>query len=128
MASAMFEILSQYMEKEANQIEWDSDDEHRAAYAKLGGLYWWWNQVYLKQDKIVEEIRAGLDYCWPKTDNPKGYWGKNLGREITKEEYPLYRQWKDLVDRPFFTLANNLDEILEDKLKEVLEVRGRLWS
>lgn len=115
----MFEILSQFIEKECSpgHVDWDWDEEHRAIRQEMQELYDWWHQVYNKQyleqsealwDKALEHRPAILwEQVW---DNP--------------DDEIIYRECIDKVHK----LDTRITEQLTDKLCRIIKLRHYMWT
>jgi hypothetical protein len=50
----MFEILSQFIEKECSpgHVDWDATEHHKAARKTMQEIYDWWHNYYNSQSKV----------------------------------------------------------------------------
>jgi len=115
-------ILVEYVEKEADQIDWTSDPSHSEARSEMEIIYQWW----LKGRKIEHDdyeallTKAyGFDRCTvfePCEDDPS-----IRGRHF------VLQSWEEDCRR-----CDEAEEALEKKDEEMMirliKIRGHLWS
>jgi hypothetical protein len=120
----MFEILSQFIEKECSPgcIDWDADDEHKIVRTQMQELYDWWHKVYNKQYEAV------CDRLWAHAEkhNPVTYW-------VNCQYQPT---WETPKDQHLYHLClkalNNLETQLEQQLKgnlhRIINLMPYMWT
>jgi len=115
---AMFELLSRYVEEEADQIEWYGDYPHmidgKNVRVEMQELYDWWNNRESIEDIIFKE----LELHEPINDN------------ILK---PKYRTPDDkLIYKSLLRSLNKLENLLESEREinmiRLVKIRRYLWS
>lgn len=121
---AMFQILRDFVDRECSPgiVDWDSDDDHRKARAKMNELLNWWDNTYLKFDCC-----EGYDIskCMPEEERNtpiKDENGKIVAYEWNSNDY----------EKQFFDEANRKEEAMRQeltcKLKELIDLRDYLWT
>jgi hypothetical protein len=117
----MFQILDDFITKEKidDIIDWDSDPEHRQARNKMTEIINWWKNIYLKFDEwqgIELDCKFGEDLFTPCKDYPHIY---------------EMKPWSD-ADKAKMDIVNardrGMEEELEKKLRELLDIRKFLWT
>jgi len=120
---AMFQILRDFVDKECSPgiADWESDDYHKNARAKMDELLNWWD-TYLKFDCC-----AGYDEskCLSKEERNtpiKDKDGKIVAYEWNSNDY----------EHQFYDEANKKEAAMEEELtkrmKELVDLRGFLWT
>lgn len=56
MIHAMFTILSDFIEREAERVNWDATEEHRHVKKEMEELYLWWKNSYLKRREPILDV------------------------------------------------------------------------
>lgn len=121
LVHAMFQILSDFIEKEKPDliIDWDSDPEHRQARDKMDEILNWWENSYL----IFDEFE-GLEF--DKIDWDDRFYPKEPGSNFV-EMKPSSEN-----DRKCYEIVHkrelDMEEELEKKLRELLDIRRYLWT
>lgn len=126
LAHAMFQILTDFMEKEkpGERIDWSYNEEHAHAWKEMTELYDWWHNVYLKFDpwnppmipneldpiigvKVTEDGRHLADVSWPSKEK-EGAW---------------HEAWKDQL-----AAEENMNRQLEENCIRLVKIRPYLWT
>ena len=121
LSHAIFQILSDFVTKECGKdccISWDQDDEHKQVRQKMDELLDWWHNAYLKFDCM-----EGYDRSKATPDTER----------FVKSEYGDYSVWNcNEYDKEFFGESGRkeaqMEKSLNQKLKEILELRLYLWT
>ena len=124
----MFEILSQFIEKECSPgtVDWDYDEWHRTARKEMQELYDWWHFIYNKQYSAI------CDRLWKKAEkhSPVTSWierddfDEYCPQWATPMDEKLYRLYLDAVRR----LEDRMDKQLEGNLHRIIEIMPYLWT
>jgi len=122
MAHVLFQILDDFINKEKPDliIDWDSDPEHRQARDKMTEIINWWKNVFLKFDEW-----EGIELDFTKNHDDMFI--------QCKDNPHLYemKPWSD-SDKEKMDIVNARDrameEELEKKLREILDIRKYMWT
>lgn len=121
LVHAMMQILKDFVKKEKPDsiINWDSDPEHRQARDKMDEILNWWENSYL----IFDEFE-GLEF--DKIDWEDRFYPKKPGSNFV-EMKPSSEN-----DRKCYKIAHSreldMEQELEKKLRELLDVRKYMWT
>lgn len=127
MPHLMFELLSRYVEEEADTIEWYGEYLHMIKGENVRDimqkLYIWWNDIYIKKyDEVADIIYAEMEKHEPSNIfdsenffNPR--WDSKEDKAIYKR---LQAAWQKIE------VIKEID--LEIKLLQLLKIRRYLWS
>jgi hypothetical protein len=127
LAHAMFEILSRYVEKEMDFIDWDYNDEHRHAKSEIMSLYHWWHDNYNKS-----YIEDGLRF-WAETHKymPEITWKpcNDLCVEmVTTWKNPEdEKKYRELMDESIALDAKHEAELKANMIR-LITIKQYLWS
>jgi hypothetical protein len=120
LVHTMFEILSQFIEKECSpgHVDWQSTNQHALARQELQTIYDWWYNVYLKT----------ADHCFDEYYNfmekhSNGNFIKDIEFDIPngKEKSAELRHDAIMKDR-------ELAETLKSMLKRLIDVHEFMWT
>jgi hypothetical protein len=120
LCHAMFQVLSDFVKKERIDeiIDWQSDEDHKKARAKMDELINWFHNTYLIFD-AWSGVKLDYDYknSLVKTeDNPVMYTLKPMSAKDRKKI-------KNIIKK-----ENEMEEELNKKLIEILSIRKYLWT
>jgi len=109
---AMFQILVDFIEKEADIVDWSSDAKHQEVFDELTELYTWWTKD-----------RPNRDDSYPST---KDFGFDNIFADnVTKQ--PGYRAWRDACDEKEQKEREYEQEDTE-MLIRLITIRGYMWT
>jgi hypothetical protein len=102
----MFEILSQFIEKECSpgNVDWDATEHHKAARKEMQELYDWWNNYYNKQYEVdseaiwkeIEKHNPVVD--WVPMNDEYDEWCPQWATEDDKQAYLMdLRSYRSLM-------------------------------
>lgn len=117
MAHIIFQILEDFVKKECSPgiVDWGHDDPHKVARKKMDELLDWWHNTYLKFDEF-----EGYDETKSTPPNEK------------KDENGYYTLKLNEYDKSFYLNAGKkeqeMEEELQKKLKEIIDIRPYLWT
>jgi hypothetical protein len=125
----MFEILSQFIEKECSpgNVDWEADEHHKAARKEMQELYEWWHQYYNKQYQLdcdtiwneTEKYRPNT-YFIPRTDGAVE-WNPQWSDEAKKLAYN--DEFKKLQK-----LETKVEKELEVNLHRLIKIMPYMWT
>lgn len=121
LAHSCFQILDDFIVKEKidDIIDWDSDPEYRQARDKMDELNNWFHNIYLKFDSW-EGIEIGYlyddDMFIPCEDYPELFEMKPFTQEQQEKMNLVHKRELDM------------EQELEKKLREILDIRKYLWT
>lgn len=118
---AMFQILDDFITKEKidDIIDWDSDLEHRQARDKMTEIINWWKNIFLKFD-AWEGIKVDFinnDEMFIKDPNRPGLYEMKPFSDSDRTKLDLVNERERAIE-----------EELEKKLRELLDIRKYLWT
>lgn len=118
----MFEILEDFVKNECSpgNIDWDYDDEHRTARAKMDELLNWWNNRYLKAEELEQPIRDALDKLPLHFDFIPCETKETATESQKLQQRVLYQE--------LWALEEELEKELDEKLIEILKIRKYFWT
>jgi len=101
----MFQILHDFVKKECSPgcIDWESDEEHKSVRKKMEEILEWWRETYLKFDSYDLKLNS------PERIN-------KYSKEDCLKLDNAYNQ--DI----------KMEKELTEKMKEIIEIRGYLWT
>lgn len=109
---AMFQILVDFMEQEADIVDWDASPKHQEIFEELTKLYKWWT-----------EDRLNRDDSYPSSEDfgVKDIFGKNASKQLG------YRAWRDACDEKE---KRDCEYELEDTemLIRLITIRRYMWT
>lgn len=121
MPHLMFELLTRYIEEEANSIDWDKHFEYsgKDTRGEMQELYDWWQRAD-EFEEVRDILFKEMDKYQPaKWFNEDGFFD------------PRWDGGKDIYDR----LSSAVDKLEDDRenelninLHRLLEIRTYLWS
>jgi len=122
MVHAMFTILDDFIKKEKPDliIDWDSDPEHRKARDKMDELNDWFHNIYLKYDPwegIELDYTKNWDEMFIKDPNRPGIYEMKPFSDSDQAKMNIIHA----RDRA-------MEEELEKKLREILDIRKYMWT
>lgn len=118
----MFQVLDDFVQKEAipGWVDWDGTPEHRAARDKMDELLNWWKNVYLKFDSYqnYDESQATPQKEKWVSEDDRGcrVWTLN------------FNEYDTAFHNKVICREDDMEEELNKKLQELLEIRGYLWT
>ena len=143
MSHTMFELLSRFIEDECSpgHVRWygeggfdkfDFNGKHKYIMDELLDLYYWWNFVYLKEYKEVEEIlwkeidKNQPDQLVVKTKigylyNPTWF---NKRQDEIKDKLTIYK----ICFKAMNKLEIRMEKDLNDRMKRLVDVRRVMWT
>ncbi len=119
----MFQVLSDYMEKEKpeDSIDWSWCSEHAHAWKEMQELYDWWNNVYLKFDVWEEAPIREFEPTISTTSE---------GNRVSTYNHPSEEHRKGW--EADWTRHKALEEDMERQLTEncirLVKIRQYLWT
>ena len=121
LSHAMFQILDDFVNKECRKncpVNWDHNEDSKNARQNMDELLDWWHNTYLKFDCM-----EGYDQTKATPDSER----------FTKSEHGDYSVWScNEYDKEFFAEAGRkeaqMERDLNEKVKEILEMRLYLWT
>jgi len=127
----MFEILSQYVEREADNIEWYGEyghkikvnDEEVFVRDEMQFLYDWWHKTYLGEyPNKNNEIWKNLDDVMPEYYfDANNMWNPQFS---TEENATLYHNGMNQLHE----LESNTEKQLEEMMIRLVKITPCLWS
>ena len=129
----MFEILSQFIEKECSpgHVEWYGEWGHKidGKYVRdeMQELYDWWHSIYNKayheeDEKLWKEVskhRPSIE--WVPLDDGNFLWDQQWEHEEDKQ---LYRQHVDAS----IELEANMEKQLAENLHRIINIMPYMWT
>lgn len=116
---AMFQVLEDFILRENidEVIDWNWNEEHRQARAKMTELMDWWKNVYLKFDSY-----EGLDISkvTPLTEKIV----KNKDGFITLKS----NEYEDEFNKNAWKKEKQMSEELKKKMKEIVDIHHYFWT
>jgi hypothetical protein len=125
----MFEILSQFIEKECSpgHIDWDATEHHKNARKEMQELYDWWNHYYNKQytidsEAIWKEIeKHSPTVNWIPTEADFIEWSPQWDNDADKQAYNSgYKKLQKFEDR--------VEKELEKNLHRLITIMPYMWT
>lgn len=123
---AMFQILSDFMEKEkpAEVTDWNDGEEKIHAWKEIQELNNWWHNVYLKFDvwneaPIRDEFRPKISY----TPIGKGFSTMDQKWDSEEDRKEHEADWNRNT-----ALAKDMERQLEENCIRLIKIRGYLWT
>jgi hypothetical protein len=122
---AMFQCLVDFIEKEnpAENIDWESDDEHKNAWAEMNRLYKWWTLGRPLRDDINDAYMMAIH-----NEIDDAGFGHGLDRfGDAFKSHPLYPKWQDSVR---FNAQMDIDSDNEDteNMIALIKIRHFMWT
>jgi hypothetical protein len=129
----MFEILSQFIEKECSpgHVEWYGEWGHKidGKYVRdeMQELYDWWHNVYNKsrhveEAKLWEEVsKHRPDTEWVPLDDGNFLWDQQWTHEDDKQ---LYHKHLDAS----IELKENMEKQLAENLHRIINIMPYMWT
>lgn len=122
LVHCMFTVLDDFITKERIDeiIDWDSDKEHRQARNKMTEIINWWKNTFLKFDEwegIELDYTKNWDEMFIKNPNRPGIYEMKPFSDSDQAKMNIIHE----RDRA-------MEEELEKKLRELLEIRKYLWT
>lgn len=134
----MFELLSQFLEKECSPgiVDWDATPDHKQAMRDMRKLYDWWHITYQKVYPEVENI------LWEEAEKhyPTTHWepcndkiltckyGEGLQtyspKFKTKEDKEIYNQNLKAINK----LERKHWDDLQKRLHQLIDLREYFWT
>jgi hypothetical protein len=127
LSQTMFEILSRFVEREMDIIDWDYNDEHRHAKSEIMSLYHWWhdnyNKSYIEDDlKLWEKIHMySPEITWEPCDD---LCVKMITNWITPDDEKKYH---DYLDDSIAIEAKHEAELKTNMIR-LINIKEYLWS
>jgi predicted RNA-binding protein Jag len=120
MVHSMMQILEDFVKKERIDeiIDWTHDEQHRDARKKMDELINWFHNIYLVFD-AWSDVKLDYDYknsLIRSKENPSMYTMKPMSAKDRKKV-------KNIIKK-----ENEMEETLNKKLHEILEIRKFLWT
>lgn len=117
---AAMEDLRQFYELGVQDIVWDADDDHQAAYEEIKAIYNWWVNVYPHRE---ENMDAELPVPECPDHIPDGF-GWMFNEDF--ENDPTVQEWKRISDLRY---QREMDWIKEEEemLIRLIKIRTMLW-
>ena len=84
MIHSMFTILCDFVEKEADRVNWDATPEHKHARDEMVDLYLWWKNSYLKRREPIHDV--------PDADMPENLLESLRDPNKSQIMYPVWHQ------------------------------------
>jgi hypothetical protein len=121
---AMFQVLDDFVKRECSPgiVDWNSDEPHRTARAKMDELLNWWHNVYLAFDPYKEIDRSRMSTDEERFVPIGGKDGKADFYEFHMNDYE--RDFYDEVNRKEAELEKELDV----RMKELVELHRWFWT
>jgi hypothetical protein len=128
LAESMFEILSRFVEKEIDNINWDWNEEHRNSYKEIMSLYHWWHDIRNKQyllddEKAQDEIeKYSPEITWGPLSHP------NLVKMIQSWKNPGDKEiYRKLMDAHIDIDIEHGAELKANMIR-LINIKEYLWS
>jgi hypothetical protein len=128
LAQTIFEILSRFVEKEMDIIDWDYNDEYRHAKSEIMSLYHWWHDNYNKS-----YIEDGMK-LWAETHKytPEITWkpceNKYCVKMVTTWKNPDdEKKYHELLDESIAIDAKHETELKTNMIR-LINIKEYLWS
>lgn len=127
---ALFEVLCRFVEEELsqNQVNWNSDKEHKQARKQMDQLYQWWTKIRPIRDE-QDPIKKVENPEWKHVDivlngkiDPK--W-KQLKFEFKNEKHK--EQWKKACKESTEFENKCINEDTENMIK-LIKIRKFMWT
>jgi hypothetical protein len=118
----MFQVLQDFVDRECSPgvVDRDGTPEHRKAKDKMDELLDWWHNTYLKFDsyKDYDESQATpKEERWASEDDK--------GRRV----WVFHRNEYDVAfGQKALQRENDMEQELNKRLRELLDIRGYLWT
>ena len=116
----MFEILGQFLEKECGPdgiIDWDADEEHRAAMAEMRELWRWWKEHQQTKLEYPELPPESVSEIAPGIFESKWEFESSAAEEA----------YEEAAKRAMDEEMARRDE-LTSRLKRLVDVRRFMWT
>mgnify|MGYP001608788738 CR=1 FL=1 len=136
LPQCMFEVFCQFMETEILKdcpINWDSDDEHRIARAKMQEIYDWWTTEYIPyfkdENEEMQELYAKIeDIDFLSLFKPVEE-GSNVHRYapeefLSKEKLEEYEKTNERISE----IDNLMDKNKKKYMHELVDIVDFLWT
>lgn len=138
----MFEILSQFIEKECSpgMIDWYNEGcieshsivvngEKKWVRDEMQDIYNWWHNKYLKEyEDIEKELNNKMDKLTDRDvfneDNPVYEDGRLCGYEWK----PVYKDGYKEVQKKLRELEAQREKELQDNLHRLINIRDHMWT
>lgn len=128
LVHGMFNLLVEFVEKEYERIDWNSDDDHKHAAKEMKELYKWWKEVYPFYDKnspihSVEPYEITDEPCaFDSNGKPSLYKMKCTYKDENHEK--RYQQMLlDLRD-----YEDKMYKEIKDNMIRLVNIHQYLWS
>jgi len=108
----MFQILVDFMEEEADIVDWSADPDHQRVYNELRKLYKWWT-----------EDRPNRDDSYPDSEDfgVEDIFGDNASKQ------PGYKAWRDACDEKE-KIDREYDLEDTEMLIRLITIRRYMWT
>ena len=106
----LFACVIDFVENEpANQVDWDSSDEHKSAWKRISACYEFASKTLPMNRKRIDELTTEL-------------YGKSTLEDLLAEN-EKHEKYDELTE-----LENQTDEETQFYLQEITELRNYLWT
>lgn len=125
----MFEVLSQFIEKECSlgRVDWDGQEQDQKARKEMQELYDWWHKEYNKPEekKKFEEYYQFCSKHQKLIFTPVGNWGSKM---VWSYDSPEAEAKCEELREAYLQEEKELQEALIRNCKRLIDVMDYMWT